>query len=81
MWIVVIGKIWKQRNLIIFKNGRVNGLEIFTLVQLKVWSWLTSRVNGVSFTYVQWCLDPLACLKSFKSKGGVGGLYGRIRQV
>ena len=31
MWIAVIGEIWKQRNLIIFKNGRVDCLKIFTL--------------------------------------------------
>jgi len=36
MWIAMIGKNWKQRNFIIFKNGRVNCSEIFTLAQLKV---------------------------------------------
>jgi len=49
-----------------FENGRVDYYEIFTLPQLKVWSWLTSKVKGVSFTYSQWCMDPKACLKTIK---------------
>jgi len=66
MWIVVVGEIWKQRNLVIFENGRIDYYEIFTLTKLKAWSWLTSKVKDVSFTYVQWCMDPKTCLKTIK---------------
>ena len=35
MWIVVIGELWKHRNRVIFKEGRVNHLEISIIAQLK----------------------------------------------
>ena len=37
MWVVVIGEIWKQRNKVIFKNGRVDHLEIYKMTQLNAW--------------------------------------------
>ena len=36
MWVAIIGDLWKQKNMIVFKNGRVDHLEIFMLAQLKV---------------------------------------------
>jgi len=66
MWTVVVGEIWKQRNLIIFKNGRVDSSEIFSLAQLKAWSWLSSKESLVDFSYAQWCMEPKECLKSIK---------------
>jgi len=34
-------------NNIIFKGGVVDVLEIFAMVQLKVWSWITSKSHAV----------------------------------
>jgi len=58
MWIAVVGKIWKQRNLIIFKNGKVDSSEIFKLAQVKAWSWITNKENLARLTYSQWCMEP-----------------------
>jgi len=36
--IVVISEMWKHRNNVIFKGGVVDCLELFVMIQLKVWS-------------------------------------------
>jgi len=41
--IAIIREIWKHRNDDIFKNDRVNHVEVFTFVQMKVWSWMMQR--------------------------------------
>jgi len=51
IWIVVLSEIWKHRNNVIFKGGEVDVLELFTLVQLKVWSRVTSKVPSIVFSY------------------------------
>jgi len=35
VWIAVIGELWKQRNMKIFRNGTIDHGEIFMMVQLK----------------------------------------------
>ena len=50
----------------IFKSGRIDHIEVFTMVQLKVWSWITLKVHLACFSYSDWCLNPLVCMKSIK---------------
>ena len=63
IWIVLVSEIWKHRNNVIFKGGEVDVLKLFTLVQLKVWSWVTSKVPSVVFSYSDSCIDPLVCIE------------------
>jgi len=49
LWIAVVSEIWKHKNKLIFKGGVIDVLEIFTLVQLKVWSWVTSKTSSSFF--------------------------------
>ena len=53
---------------IIFKERRVDQLEIFMMTQLKVWSWITNKEILPNFTYYQWCMDPMSCPKQIKKK-------------
>jgi len=39
MWLAIVSEIWRHRNKIVFNNWVVDGVEIFTLTQLKAWSW------------------------------------------
>ena len=66
MWITIIGELWKQRNKKIFRNGHIDHMEIFSRTQLKVWSWVTSNVCLSRFSYSNWCLKPLVCIRSIK---------------
>jgi len=59
IWIVVVSEIWSLKDKIIIKGGVVDGSEVFALIQLKVWSWVVSKVSLTCFSYSDWCLDPL----------------------
>jgi len=39
VWVAIMLEIWSRRNKIVFNNVVVDGVEIFTLAQLKAWSW------------------------------------------
>jgi len=70
VWIAVIGELWKHRNKKIFKNWRVDHSEIFSMAQLKVWSWVTVKVCLACFSYSDWCLEPLVCMRSIRKDKG-----------
>jgi len=58
VWISVVREIWSHRNKVIFNDRVVNHSEIFSLAQLKAWSWVTSKVPYACFSYSDWCLAP-----------------------
>jgi len=60
VWIAIVNEIWKHRNNHIFRSGVIDHSEMFTLVQLKVWSWVTSKFFSARFTYSEWCIYPVA---------------------
>ena len=35
-WITIVGEIWKHQNMRDFNNGRVDHIEVFTVVQIKI---------------------------------------------
>ena len=57
IWIAVVNEVWKHRNRVIFKGGAVDVLKVFALVQLKVWSWVTSKSQSTHFSFSVWCID------------------------
>jgi len=70
----VVNEIRKHRNRIIFKRV-VNVMKTFTLVKLKVWSWITSKSQFAHFFFSDWYIDPLVCINlimySFKLYDGL----------
>jgi len=63
IWIVVVNEIWKHRNKVIFRGGVIDVVEVFALVQLKAWAWVTSKLWDAIFSFSNWCVDPLVCMK------------------
>ena len=63
VWVFVVVELWNHRNRKIFKNGKIDHIEIFTMVQLKVCSWMLSKIGGVGFSYSDRCLEPLVCTR------------------
>jgi len=57
VWIAMVSEIWKHRNKHIFQCGVIDLSEVFTLAQLRVWSWRTSKTVSVRFSYSEWCID------------------------
>jgi len=68
IWITLVNDIWHHRNKHIFKGAVIDHSEIFSLAQLKVWSWVTSKDPLACFSFSDWCLDPLVCMFSIKNK-------------
>jgi len=62
IWTAVVRELWKHRNNVIFNGGVVNGLKVVALVQVKVWSWITSKFLSGLFSFFKWCLEPLVCM-------------------
>ena len=64
VWLAVVGELWNHRNKKVFRNGRVDHIEIFAMSQVKAWSWVASKVQGVCFSFSDWCLEPMVCMRS-----------------
>jgi len=63
IWVGIIGEIWNHRNRVVFKNGRVDLVEVFTMVQRKTWFWVTVKEKLANFSYSNWYLQPLCCMR------------------
>jgi len=63
IWVGVVSKIWNHRNSLIFKRGVADACEVFSLVQVRVWSWVSLNFRSASFSFSDWCLEPLLCMR------------------
>jgi len=63
IWVGVVSEIWNHMNFIIFKRGVTYVSEVFAMVQVKVWSWISLKSRSASFSYSNWCLEPLMCMR------------------
>jgi len=64
VWVAIVGELWKQRNKKIFRDEVTDHSEFFPMVQLKVWSWLIANVRLACFSYSNWYLGTLVCMRS-----------------
>jgi len=66
VWAATMMCIWEHKNSIVFKQGVVDAEEIFQTAQLKSWLWLKHRVHTFNYSFVDWVLNPLICIGSYK---------------
>jgi len=66
VWATIVACIWEQRNSIVFNQGVADVEEIFQKVQLKSWQWLKHRGHSFSYSFADWMLNPLICIRSYK---------------
>jgi len=59
IWVGVVGEIWNHRNSVIFNKGVTDASEVCTLMQTKVWSWISAKSSTTSVSFSSWCLEPL----------------------
>jgi len=64
MGLAIVGKLWRHRNEVIFKQKKVDTEEIFSLAQVNAWAWLKHKIPSVKFSYSDWNFAPIVCLKS-----------------
>jgi len=62
VWAAIVSYIWKQRNLVVFKEGIPDAEEILQSAQLQSWLWLKHKVAGFSYAFSDWILNPYQCL-------------------
>lgn len=58
---------WLHRNDRIFNQGKLDFDKVIELVKLRVWIWNNSLVKKGCFSYSNWCINPLVCLRSRSS--------------
>ena len=51
IWIALVSAIWRHQNNCLFKGGVVDHTEVFSLAQVKVWSWINLKIPSVSFSF------------------------------
>jgi len=64
MWVAIVWEICMHRNKIEFNSGIVDDVEIFTLAQLKVWSWNKFRWQSGNYCVSDWLLCPIIYLQN-----------------
>jgi len=62
-WVGVVSEIWNHRNNFIFKRGVADASEVFSLVQVNVWSWVSLNFRSALFSFSDWCLEPMLCMR------------------
>jgi len=65
IWVGVVSELWNHRNNLIFKRGVADASEVFSLVQVKVWLWVSLNFRSALFSFSDWCLEPLVCMRLF----------------
>ena len=63
IWIGVVSEIWNHKNNVIFNRGKADVSKVLVMVQVKVWSWLYSKSRFRMFSFSNWCLDPVVCMR------------------
>jgi len=48
----------------LFKGEVVDHIEVFSLAQVNVWSWISSKIPSADFLFSDWCLKSLVCIQS-----------------
>jgi len=66
IWAAIVRSVWEHRNLVVFKQGVVDAEEMFQQAQLKSWLWMKYRVCRFNYSFVEWVLNPMLCIKSYK---------------
>ncbi|XP_057421134.1 uncharacterized protein LOC130715085 [Lotus japonicus] len=66
IWMAVLWRIWKVRNMSVFENANVADMDMahsVELFQVKVWQWLRAKIKGFIYTWVEWQQNPYVCLR------------------
>ena len=66
IWAAIIRCIWEHRNSVVFKQEIVDAEEVFQKAQLKSWLWMKHKAQRFDYSLVDWILNPMSCIKSYK---------------
>ena len=66
VWTAVVKCIWDHKNLVVFKQGVVDAEGMFQQAQIKYWQWMKHKTYSFNYSLVDWVLNPMCCIKSYK---------------
>jgi len=66
LWLTIVWSIWKLRNNIAFKNMVCDIVEVFFTIQTKTWAVIRVKFKNSFFSYSNWVIAPLECIKMLK---------------
>jgi len=52
LWIAIVWNIRKHKNSIIFRQGKIDTQEIWSMTQQNVWLWMKHKLTIVKFSYL-----------------------------
>jgi len=64
VWVAIVRAIQIHINNIIFKQKKVDVVEIFSVAQLNACLWVKNKISTVRFSYSDWYWCPFECLKT-----------------
>lgn len=62
IWFAIIWTIWLIRNDVIFSQGKKDFDKSIELIKIRVWSWSHAKLKKGSFSFLDWSINPQACL-------------------
>jgi len=65
LWIAIIWCLCEQRNRENSKDGKADA-EVLHMAQLKIWTWMKNKIPAVKFSYTDWYLCPVECIKTLR---------------
>ena len=51
-------------NDVLFRQGKVDIVEIFSMTQLNAWLWIKHKIFSIPFSYADWYQCPIQYLKT-----------------
>jgi len=66
VFVAIVNEIWKHRNKIVFQEGRVDAVEIFTVAQSNIRLWAKFKWQRVYRSYSDWYFCTTICLADFQ---------------
>lgn len=64
LWFSTAWSIWIARNGIIFKQENFDVIQLVELIKFRAWNWFQFRGKGSNYSFSDWCMSPLVCMKS-----------------
>lgn len=66
IWFTIVWSIWLHRNGILFRGEELDLENLVDSIKMKAWHWIRANVDGAYFSFMEWHVNPLECIKQCK---------------
>ncbi|GKV26644.1 hypothetical protein SLEP1_g35909 [Rubroshorea leprosula] len=64
IWSTVIWTVWLARNQMIFQDKKTDPRKLLEIIQVRSFQWCTAKLDRYAFTFTDWLINPVECIKS-----------------